>query len=562
MLASSSRNALKRAQHKIWHAAVDAYAVGQRRYASASQLAVDPTEYASPNFIAPSNVLKKPSFLRHVDNNLSGTARTPVARYNMLLANHLDHGRTRAALGIVQRMKDEGIKPDVTTYNRILDACAREVLYPEARAVLEDMLAVGVEPNRQTFHSLMKSLSSMELHDIPDILKTMERWSIRPNEITYEIIITRFTEAQRLELALEYLAKLAPAGLSPTLITASAIITTAASLGFSRLALDLAAAFEQTSVRRLDGEVWVDVLVSCAESLYAEGTLRTWRKVVHELNFLPDEGCCIQVLHTAARHGLSELALDVIGVLKSINIVWCEHHIAPVIEAMCHHQELKDALLMFDFMRKNDIAFTLETAEPIFDIISKDTDAVDNAWGELEVIHEEGHAIDVVALNVIIKAAISLHDLQRAVGTYKASTKLDVKPDVDTFNLLLLGCVEARHRELGDKLLSEMKEEGIRPDVTTYERMVRLCLTQSMYEDAFFYLEEMKSLGMVPPRIVYEALIRKLVTVGDTRYKLAVEELKECGYEVTPRLKSYIDSGGAHEGPASQQAAASEPVLL
>lgn len=96
----------------------------------------------------------------------------------------------------------------------------------------------------------------------------MEEWSIRPDSTTYEIIITRCTENQRLESALQYLSKLAPAGLSPTLATASAVVCCAANLGFPRLALDLADAFEATSVRTLENDVWVDVLASCAEQLY------------------------------------------------------------------------------------------------------------------------------------------------------------------------------------------------------------------------------------------------------------------------------------------------------
>ncbi|KAI0630233.1 hypothetical protein C8Q77DRAFT_1063928 [Trametes polyzona] len=456
-------------------------------------------------------------------------------------------------------MKEKGIEPDVTTYNHILHACAKEMLYLEARAVFEDMLAMGIQPDRQTFHNIMKTLGPGEQRSLQELLQDMEHWGIQPNEITYEIIITSLSQAGRLELALQYLAKLAPAGLSPTLVTASAIIKCAANIGFARLALDLAIAFEETSVRRLEADVWSELLISCAEALYAEGITRTWNKFVHDLALLPDEGCCLQVLHTAARYGLPDLALDVVEILKKINIVWCEHHIAPVIEAMCRHGDIKEAFIMLDFMRQSDISPSLETAEPILEHINADTDSIDDAWGKLEVIHEEGHRVDVTALNVVIQAAVGLHDLQRAIGTYKASEKLGVKPNLDTFNLLLLGCVDAQHRELGDRLLSDMKAADIRPDATTYDRLVRLCLTQSTYEDAFFYLEEMKALGMVPPRTVYEALIRKLVSVGDVRYKLAVEEMQECGYPLSQRLKSFIASGGVHD---SSKGADEGQVLL
>ncbi|OSD06764.1 hypothetical protein PYCCODRAFT_1430955 [Trametes coccinea BRFM310] len=561
MLASSSRNALKRAQRSVRCAAVEVSAVAsvheQRRYASAAQSTFDYNAAA----LNPERALRR-SAARNAESNLRGATHTPLARYNMQLATLMDYKQTNKAMHLARKMKQEGIEPDVTTYNNIIAACAHEKLVKEAHAVFADMLAMGIEPNRHTFHNLMKGIDVKDQDDLHEVLRAMEEWGILPNEFTYEIIITRLAHMQRLELALQYLASLPRLGLSPTLNTATAVITTAANLGFARLAVDLSLAFEQMSVRRLEGSTWSDVLVSCAEALYADGVGLAWRRVVHEHKMLPDEGCCIQVLHTAARHGLPSLALEVIEVLKRIEIVWCEHHIAPVIEAMCQHDELKEAMMMLSYMRQNDIIPTLETATPILKLVSKDTDAVDHAWGQLEILYEEGQGVDVVALNVVIQGAIVLRDLQRAVGTYKACGRLGVKPDIDTYNLLLLGCIDARHRELGDRLLSDMKEAGIKPDQTTYERMVRLCLTQSTYEDAFFYLEEMKTLGMVPPVTIYEALIRKLYSVGDVRYKIALEEMKECGYDVSPRLKSFVESGGSHDGPQAAQPVSVEPVLL
>ncbi|KAI9060300.1 hypothetical protein FKP32DRAFT_1595693 [Trametes sanguinea] len=561
MLASSSRNALKRAQRSVRCAALEACAVAsvheQRRYASAAPSAFD---YNAAT-LNPERALRR-SAARNSESKLRAATHTPLARYNMQLATMMDYKQTNRALQLVRRMKEEGIEPDVTTYNNIIAACSHEKLMKEAHAVYADMLAMGIEPNRHTFHNLMMGIDAKDQDELHDVLRAMEEWSILPNEFTYEIIITRLAHAQRLELALQYLANLPRLGLSPTLKTATAVITTAAYLGFSRLAVDLSLAFEQMSVRRLEGSTWSDILVSCAETLYADGVTLAWQKVVREHNILPDEGCCIQVLHTAARYGLSSLALEVIEALKRIEIVWCEHHIAPVIEAMCQHNELKEALIMLNYMRQNDIIPTLETATPILKLVSKDTDAVDHAWGQLEVLYEEGHDVDVVGLNVVIQGAIVLRDLQRAVGTYKACDRLGVKPNIDTYNLLLLGCVDAHHRELGDRLLSDMKEAGIKPDQTTYERMVRLCLTQSTYEDAFFYLEEMKTLGMVPPVTVYEALVRKLYSVGDVRYKIALEEMTECGYDISIRLKSFIESGGSHDGPQTAKPVAVEPVLL
>ncbi|KAH9839318.1 uncharacterized protein C8Q71DRAFT_704410 [Rhodofomes roseus] len=426
-------------------------------------------------------------------------------------------------------------------------ACAAIGAAKEAQAAFEDMLAVGVQPTHQIFHDMLHVSRDAESLVLIKIINTMKDHGIRPNEVTYEILVMRYTSMLQLELALQCLAQIHAAGLSPTIKTARAVIQSASALGLPRLAVDLAESFEETSIRRLEADAWVDCLIASAEALWEEGVLRTWQKVVHELNITPDEGLCIQVLHTAGRHGHSTLALDAFRVLGRIGVIWQEYHFAPVIEALCKQTRVKDALKMLDMMRSHQIAPLPETAIPISDVVATDSDSIDEAWSHLEALHEEGKTVDTSALNVVIRASVMLGDLQRAMGTYKAAGSLGVVPDVDTYNLLFAGCVAAQHRQLGDRLLTEMKTAGVRADERTYERLVTLCLTQANYEDAFFYLEEMKAEGHVPPHSVYVALIRKCVSLGDTRYKLAVEEMLECGYEVTDALSRFINSGGEED---------------
>jgi pentatricopeptide repeat protein len=293
-----------------------------------------------------------------------------------------------------------------------------------------------------------------------------------------------------------------------------------------------------------------------------EGVERSWAKVVNELGVIPDEGTCIQVLHTAGRHGLPALGEAALQALKRLDVVWKEYHFAPLIEAFCRAkpQALQEAFATLTLVRESGLVPTIETARPIFDIVRADADALDNAWSVLDTLHGFGQTIDVVALNVLIQAAVGLSDLQRAVGVYKSATNISVSPDVETFNLLLAGCIGASHRSLGDQLLREMQQLGVTPDARTYERLVVLCLTQDNYEDAFFYLEEMKAQRHVPSPSVYDALIRKCVSVGDARYEIAVEEMRESGYPISLELSNYIKSniGGR---TAKQEEARAELTL-
>lgn len=249
--------------------------------------------------------------------------------------------------------------------------------------------------------------------------------------------------------------------------------------------------------------------------------------------------------------------MDVIRVLGDMKVTWQEHHFAAVVEAFSKTGNIKEAFLILDLMRTHGIIPVAETAYPIYLAINANYDLVEDAWSILDTLHEEGKTVDVTALNVIVLASVTHGDLQRAVGTYKAFPDLNVTPSVDTFNYLLSGCVTARHRELGDKLLGEMREMKIKPDEQTYEKMITLCLTQPTYEDAFFYLEEMKAEGHLPPQVVYEAIIRKCVAVGDTRYHIAIEELKEKGYQMSKKTQTFVDNGGersATEGEGAGEA--------
>jgi len=292
-----------------------------------------------------------------------------------------------------------------------------------------------------------------------------------------------------------------------------------------------------------------------------DGVLHCWKFAVQDLNLTPDEGLCVSVLHTAARHGLPDLATDVLRVLKLIGVPWEENHFAPLIEAFCRANQVKEALLTLDIMRTNEVEPTTETAYPLLEMVKKATDSIDSVWAIIDELHKEGKRVDVSALNVLIQASVMLGDPQRAMGAYKSFSEYGVTPDLSTFNILIQGCVSAGHRELGGLLLSDMKAAKIKPDRETYQQYIYLCLTQDSYEDAFFYLEEMKAVGHIPPSSVYAAIIRKCLSAGDTRSTVAAEEMRETGYAIPLELMREME-GSVRESHDDHTSADGQAVGL
>ncbi|PFH51122.1 hypothetical protein AMATHDRAFT_175667 [Amanita thiersii Skay4041] len=449
-------------------------------------------------------------------------------------------------------MKLQNIAPDWEVYNALMNTAAACSSYREAWAIFEDMVLVGVKPDISMINHLIyahRQRSSLYLWLIIDRMNQLE---ITPNVVTFTLLINHFIADKNLELALRYFHDARARGLVPQIKAMHNLVMLAANLNHPRLAIDLANWFEEKSAQHLDHSTWLACLSASAMECYAEGVLHCWKVVVEDQNLTPDQGVCVSVLNTAARHGLPDLATEALRMLKAAGETWEEYHFAAVIEAFCRNSQIKEAMITLDIMRTHGTPATLETTIPILNAMSISIDVFDRSWGIIEEIQKEGKRIDLAALNVLIQASIRLGDLQRAVGTYKSFGEYQATPDIFTFNALLDGCISTNHRQLGDVLLNDMKAAKVQPNEDTYEKMILLCLTQNTYEDAFFYLEEMKVSGYKPYVRIYAALIRKCIVNDDPRYQIAVEEMAEQGYEMPISLARDIRQYANNNGQKGQ----------
>ncbi|KAL5528332.1 hypothetical protein ACEPAF_7468 [Sanghuangporus sanghuang] len=551
MLASSSKHALNACTRStlclrsanlisIWRQSSAAGHTAQRNVASNASLPRRQPKDAR----GPSRLSAKMYEARQSEPMLKVHRGSRTTELNMAMRNHLARFRADEVINLAAEMKKANTRPDIHTYNSLLGALAADPYTEATWAVYRDMLAMGIRADTNIFNQLLYAHRASDSNEIQKILQEMERHGLQPNAGTYDFFLRYYMDCDNAEMALVKLAEMNEAGFQPSLKTAQALIDRFGQMGHVRLALELADFHEAVTVRRLDSELWVNLLVYCAEELYAHGVLQCWEKVVNELHIRVDEGLCQLVLDTAARHGLPKLASEAIRELEAIKVDFQEHHFTPMLDAFVKKQLLKEAFCILDLMRSAKVNPTIDSAYSILQAVRHDPEAIDAAYTKLEEMHKEGQNIDVIAVNVLVKACGLLNDLQRGVGIYKAMPSLGIQPDAETFEMLLKACRAAQHIELGERLFREMQESGVKPTAKTFEAFISLVLTQTDYENAFFYLEEMKGAGHTPSYPVYEEIVKTCVANGDTRYKLAVEELEQMGYKMSARLRHFINTGG------------------
>ncbi|TIB18186.1 hypothetical protein E3P92_00776 [Wallemia ichthyophaga] len=431
------------------------------------------------------------------------------------------------------------LEPNDETYSILLKLCYNDRLFSESSALFSEISTPNIDHYNQLIRTAIRTQQNTST--IFSLLGKMEQSGHTSSTAILDELIAYNTRRRSLEGCLKLLHSFSNTSqLSIQSITN--VVSLASQLASPRLAFEIAIEFESSSPRSLTVDTWLTILRSAAHHHYMPAIEHAWSIVVAENGTAVDEGTCILVLNACARTSNPQLSTLVIASLRNQFIPLQEHHLAPVIEAHAKADNIKEPFILLGVMRQNKIAPQLETAQPILDVISKSVDSVDDAYYMLQDLQKEGEAIDISALNVIISASIKLGDIHRALSTFQEVDTFNLKPSTETYNILLSGCIDTSNRSLGDKLLTLMKKQGIQPDKRTFERLIVLCLTQSTYEDAFYYLEEMKSVGYIPPQSVYETLIRRCKSLGDSRYKVALEELCECQYKPSRSLMTFVNS--------------------
>lgn len=97
---------------------------------------------------------------------------TIIARTSTLITRcqkeALSHARAERRLipmlRLVREMKTEDVKPDLIIYNALLACIAQEGLPLEAWAVVDDMTAIGIPLDRQSYHHLLHVSSTLSDH--------------------------------------------------------------------------------------------------------------------------------------------------------------------------------------------------------------------------------------------------------------------------------------------------------------------------------------------------------------------------------------------------------------
>ncbi|KAK7269579.1 hypothetical protein RIF29_22311 [Crotalaria pallida] len=160
---------------------------------------------------------KSMSDARNVYHSLKHKFRPNLQTFNILLSGWKS---VEDAEGFFSEMREMGVKPDVVTYNSLVDVYCKGREIEKAYKMLDEMREQDLSPDVITYTSIIGGLGLIGQPDkARDILKEMKEFGCYPDVPAYNAVIRNFCIAKRLGDAYGLMDEMMSKGLSPNATT-------------------------------------------------------------------------------------------------------------------------------------------------------------------------------------------------------------------------------------------------------------------------------------------------------------------------------------------------------
>ncbi|KAF9904664.1 hypothetical protein EC991_002410 [Linnemannia zychae] len=191
--------------------------------------------------------------------------------FNIMIHSTKVSGNLDIAMQLYEKMKGEGVMPDVWTYNVLLDLLVTKLLpgrdsirrkgdssavrkdqveeyVPKIESLLQDMKARGIRPDVVTYGKLIHQYVILrDIEQAETLFHEMVKSGISPNAYTFNTLMNGFALIEEMDKAVELFRRMPKYGVQPDATTFTTLIKGYANLKQMSLAQDFANSLQQQS---------------------------------------------------------------------------------------------------------------------------------------------------------------------------------------------------------------------------------------------------------------------------------------------------------------------------
>ncbi|KAK6149140.1 hypothetical protein DH2020_016665 [Rehmannia glutinosa] len=451
---------------------------------------------------------------------------------------HARHNRIDQARALFFEMQKWRCKPDVETYNALINAHGRAGQWRWGVNIMEDMLRAAIPPSRSTYNNLINACgSSGNWREALKVCKKMTDNGVGPDLVTHNIILSAYKTGSQYSKALSYFELMKRTNVRPDTTTLNIVIDCLVKLGKYEEAIEVFNSMrEKRSECHPDIVTYTSIMHMYSICGQAENCQAVFNTLVAE-GLKPNIVSYNTLLGAYASLGLSEPASSIFNKMK-------EHGIRPdvvsytsLLNAFGRSQQPQKAKETFDMMRRNNCKPNLVSYNALIDAYGSNGFLAE-AVELLREMEQAGLQPNVVSIGTLLAACgrccqklYECREYEKALALYRRMREKRVKPDSVTYNVLISGCckmskysealeflVEMKDMKIplskegqlaeAELLFNMMKMDGLRPDVIAYTSMLHTYSTAEHWEKAFAVFQEMELNDVQPDSVACAALMR------------------------------------------------------
>lgn len=393
-----------------------------------------------------------------------------VVSWNALIAGHCQHEYNQEAMECFERMKGEGLSPDVMTFGCLLKACGSLKATEKGEEIHAEISAKGFLRKSAVLGNALVDMYA-KCGALEKAEQVLCKLPVR-NVVSWNTLIAGYCLHGQVEEALSCFGRMNEEGLSPDEVTFSSILKACSSLGSCERGIEIHAELARRQFRgtgSIPENALVDMYAKCDELVKA-------REVFDKLLFR-----------------------DVVS--------W-----TALIAGYSQHGHEEEALQCYEWMRREGISPDRVT----FACILKACGSI-GAIEKGKDLHSEIARKGLLGKDTMLGGA--LVDMYANCGALEMAREVfDELPlcDVISYSALIAGFCEHGYGKEALDYFEEMLGEGLLPDVVTFGCVLKACGSIGATEQGQKYFEAMTaSYGIVPSAEHYTCMVDVFGRAGD-----------------------------------------------
>ncbi|XP_020220386.1 pentatricopeptide repeat-containing protein At3g61520, mitochondrial [Cajanus cajan] len=465
------------------------------------------------------------------------------------LAKRVGRGRSFAdqeILGLVTKLCEHGVFPDAFKLTQIITRLCGNRKNDVAWELLHGVMRLGgaVAVEAVSCNALLAGLGrERDIQRMNKLMAEMEEMRIKPNAVTFGILVNHLCKARRIDEALEVFERLRGkgegnrVGVEPDVILFNSLIDGLCKVGREEHGLSFLEEMKTKSKCRPNFVTYNCLIdgfckagnIGKARELFNQMIEEEVHPSVVTLNILV-EGLC--------KHGKVHSAVEFFNEMKGKGLKGNAVTYTALISAFCGVNNIDKAMQYFDEMLSSGCT---PNAVVYYSLISGLSIAgrMDDASAVVSKLKQAGFGLDINCYNVLISGFCKKNKPERIYEILKEMEEIGVKLDIVTYNTLVSYLGKIGDFATASKVMKRMIKEGHEPSVVTYGAIVHAYCLKENVDEAMEIFEEMCSRSKVPPNtVIYNILIDALCKNNDVERAVSLmNDMKIKG--VPPNTTTY-----------------------